>query len=201
MTLHSASHDIDDRPWSYRYGYPVRLLITVAVGVGAAVIGTFAHRMGASMNIPYGLLLAYVILGLSTWCARSRCGITGLAMHLIASTTTAWMIAAGSGNDALTPIGFNSDSMPYFSQKAGYLWLIGMIIVQLAFAFMPPQWFRIDMPKTAQTATPDSETVADASESDGKPASADDTHDDAQSGSSGDIVAGDDQFDSAIREQ
>ncbi|WP_236036734.1 alcohol dehydrogenase [Bifidobacterium simiiventris] len=201
MTLHRASSDIEQLPWSYRFGYPVRLLITVAAGVGAAVIGTFAHRMGASMNIPYGLVLAYMILGLSTWCARSRCGITGLAMHLIASTTTAWMIAAGSGNDALTPIGFNSDSMPYFSQKAGYLWLIGMIIVQLAFAFMPPTWFRLDAPKTAQTATFDSATTADSSEHDGESASTDDAYDDTQSDPSGDAVTGNDRSDSASQEQ
>lgn len=199
MTLHSASHDIDDRPWSYRHGYPVRLLITVTAGVGAAVIGTFAHRMGASMNIPYGLVLAYVILGLSTWCARSRCGITGLAMHLIASTTTAWMIAAGSGNDALTPIGFNSDSMPYFSQKAGYLWLIGMIIVQLAFAFMPPKWFSIDMPASAGDRAQDAAVEA-ASSADGT-SSDDGEGDDAQSVPSDGAASDSDPSDSIIRER
>lgn len=143
----TSRSDIDPRPWSHRQSYPVRVLVTLLAGVGSAVIGTFAHRMGASMNIPYGLVLAYVILGASTWCARARSGISGLGLHLIASTATAWMIAAGSGNDALTPIGFNSDTMPYFSQKAGYLWLIGMIVVQLAFMFMPPKWFRIETPK------------------------------------------------------
>lgn len=137
------------------------MLITLLAGVAVAVVGTFAHRMGASMNIPYGLLLAYVILGLSAWCARSRCGVTGLAVHLIASTATAWMIAAGSGNDALTPIGFNSDDLPYFSQKAGYLWLIGMIVVQLAFTLMPPKWFRIEAPKPRAAADDDVNPPAD----------------------------------------
>ncbi|KAB8289152.1 alcohol dehydrogenase [Bifidobacterium ramosum] len=121
----------------------MRVLVTLLAGVGAAVIGTFAHRMGASMNIPYGLVLAFVIVGLSTWCARSRCGVTGVAFHLIASGATAWMIAAASTGDALAPIGFSGD-LPYFSQKAGYLWLLGMIVVQMAFLFMPPSWFVID---------------------------------------------------------
>ncbi|WP_239512338.1 alcohol dehydrogenase [Bifidobacterium aerophilum] len=162
MTSRDARRDDDPRPWTHRQSYPVRMLITLLAGVAVAVIGTFAHRMGASMNVPYGLVLAYVILGLSAWCARARCGVTGLAVHLIASTATAWMIAAGSGNDALTPIGFNSDDLPYFSQKAGYLWLIGMIVVQLAFTLMPPRWFRIEKPKPRAASEDDVKLTDDA---------------------------------------
>ncbi|MCH9274786.1 alcohol dehydrogenase [Bifidobacterium amazonense] len=133
------------RPWSHELNAPLRVLVTAAAGVAAALVGTFAHRMGASMNIPYGLVLAFAILGMSAWCARSRGGVTDLAVHLIVSSATAWLIAAGSaGGDVLTPAGFNTDTLPYFSQHAGYIWLLGGIVVQVALLMMPPKWFRID---------------------------------------------------------
>ena len=37
--------------------------------------------------------------------------------------------------------------MPYFSQRVGYLWLIGCIVVQLMLMFLPARWFAIT-PKT-----------------------------------------------------
>ncbi|KFI49320.1 alcohol dehydrogenase [Bifidobacterium biavatii DSM 23969] len=141
-------------PWTHELNMPLRMLVTAAAGVGAALIGTFAHRMGASMNIPYGLMLAFAILGMSAWCARSRCGVTGLAVHLIFSSATAWLIAAGAaGGDVLTPAGFNTDTLPYFSQHAGYIWLLGGIIVQVALLLMPPAWFRIDAASGRRTRT------------------------------------------------
>lgn len=54
------------RPWSHRQPYAVRVLITIVSGIAAGVVGTLAHRMGAAQNIPYGLLLAFLILGIST---------------------------------------------------------------------------------------------------------------------------------------
>ncbi len=41
-------------------------------GAVVGVIGTMAHRMGASANIPYGLVIAYPLVIISTWWARSR---------------------------------------------------------------------------------------------------------------------------------
>ena len=83
MTVKSNT---DLRPWSHRQNVLVKVLITIAAGVASAFVGTFAHRMGAELNIPYGLVLAFLIIGLSTWCARSRMGVVGLALHLIASS-------------------------------------------------------------------------------------------------------------------
>ena len=82
MTVKSTT---ELRPWSYRQNALVKSLITIAAGVASAFVGTFAHRMGAELNIPYGLVLAFLLIGLSTWCARSRMGAVGLALHLIAS--------------------------------------------------------------------------------------------------------------------
>ena len=76
MTVKSTT---ELRPWSYRQNALVKSLITIAAGVASAFVGTFAHRMGAELNIPYGLVLAFLLIGLSTWCARSRMGAVGLA--------------------------------------------------------------------------------------------------------------------------
>lgn len=139
----------DDLPWSHRQPTVIRLIICILAGVAVGVVGTIAHRMGASMNIPYGLVLALVIVGLSTWCARSRAGVTGLALHLIFSSATAWAIAVYSpGGGTLTPIGFGGE-VPFFSDHVGYMWLIGMIVVQIMLLLCPSRWFAV-APQTGQ---------------------------------------------------
>lgn len=47
------------QPWSHRQNWPMRLLITVLAAVAGTVIATVAQRMGATANIPYGLVLAW----------------------------------------------------------------------------------------------------------------------------------------------
>ncbi|WP_169240496.1 alcohol dehydrogenase [Bifidobacterium olomucense] len=134
---------MESLPWSHRQGALVKSLITMLAGALAAFVGTFAHRMGASANIPYGLVLAFLLIMLSTWCARSRMGTVGLALHLIASSATAWGLAltTTSGN-ALIVAGFQSE-MPFFSQHAGYIWLYGLVLVQVAMLVLPARWFTI----------------------------------------------------------
>ena len=123
MTVKSTT---ELRPWSYRQNALVKSLITIAAGVASAFVGTFAHRMGAELNIPYGLVLAFLLIGLSTWCARSRMGAVGLALHLIASSLTAWGMA-----------------LTTTSQHAGYIWLYGLILVQVVLLILPARWFVI----------------------------------------------------------
>lgn len=137
------SEDRELLPWSHRLGVPGRAVVTLLAGAAVGVVGTLAHRMGASANIPYGLVLAFAVLGLSTWCARSRMGAVGLALHLIASSMVVWQLAAaGPGGDVLTPIGF-SVPMPFFSQWAGQIWLWGVIILQVVMLVLPRRWFRM----------------------------------------------------------
>ena len=144
MTVKSTT---ELRPWSYRQNALVKSLITIAAGVASAFVGTFAHRMGAELNIPYGLVLAFLLIGLSTWCARSRMGAVGLALHLIASSLTAWGMAPMPpwpmrSTKALIVAGFQGD-MPFFSQHAGYIWLYGLILVQVVLLILPARWFVI----------------------------------------------------------
>lgn len=136
-------NDNESQPWSHRQSALVKSLITIAAGALAAFVGTFAHRMGADMNIPYGLALAFLLIILSTWCARARLGTIGLALHLIASSMTAWGMAmtTTSGN-ALIVAGFQGN-MPYFTQHAGYIWLYGLVAVQVIMLMVPSRWFTI----------------------------------------------------------
>ncbi len=114
------SHDTDESnqrmvadarlmPWSYCL--PIlwgRFLIDLASGIVVGMVGTMSHRMGASMNVPYGLLIAYLMVIISTWSARSRDGVSGLALHLISSSLVVWTVMAGygPGGDAMIPVGF-----------------------------------------------------------------------------------------------
>ena len=146
MTVKSNT---DLRPWSHRQNVLVKVLITIAAGVASAFVGTFAHRMGAELNIPYGLVLAFLIIGLSTWCARSRRGVVGLALHLIASSLTAWgMALTTTSGKALIVAGFQGE-MPFFAQHAGYIWLYGLILVQVILLVLPARWFSV-MPKQSR---------------------------------------------------
>ena len=63
-------------PWSYRLPIWGRFLVDLVSGIIVGVVGTMAHRMGASMNIPYGLAIAYLMVIISTWSARSRDGVS-----------------------------------------------------------------------------------------------------------------------------
>ena len=132
MTVKSTT---ELRPWSYRQNALVKSLITIAAGVASAY--------GAELNIPYGLGLAFLLIGLSTWCARSRMGAVGLALHLIASSLTAWgMAPTTTSGKVLIVAGFQGD-MPFFSQHAGYIWLYGLILVQVVLLILPTRWFVI----------------------------------------------------------
>ncbi|QOL34365.1 alcohol dehydrogenase [Bifidobacterium lemurum] len=128
-------------PWSHRQNAAVRIAVTLLAGAGSALIGTLAHRMGASSNIPYGLALAFAVMGLSAWCARARLDVSGLALHLIASSATAWGVALSTtSSNALIVIRFSAE-LPFFSEHAGNIWLYGLIAIQVAMALMPDRWF------------------------------------------------------------
>lgn len=127
-------------PWSYRQRPWLRYLIDVVSGAALGIVGTFAHRMGAAQNIPYGLVLALLLVALGAWSARSRDGVAGFALYFIASTTVLYFLALRSG-DVLIAAGFASDSLPFWSQHAGYSWLFGVVVVQLLLLVFPRRFF------------------------------------------------------------
>ena len=131
-------------PWSYRLPIWGRFLVDLVSGIIVGVVGTMAHRMGASMNIPYGLAIAYLMVIISTWSARSRDGVSGLALHLIGSSLVVWTVMSGygPGGDAMIPVGFGGDDpMPVVSEQAGYLWLYGVVLIPVVMLVLPKRWF------------------------------------------------------------
>ena len=138
------------------------ILVILAMSAVVGVIGTMAHRMGASANIPYGLVIAYALVIISTWSARSRDGVSGLALHLISSSLVVWTVMAGygPGGDAMIPVGFGETAtLPYFSNNAGYFWLYGVVLIPLIMLALPKSWFT--MPPRAE----DDSTEYDQNES------------------------------------
>jgi hypothetical protein len=154
-------------PWSYQLGVPWRLLISLVSGFLVAVVASGTHRMGAEENIPYGLLLSFVLVGMSAWAARSRSGVVGAAFHLIASSAMAWLMAfPGPGGDVLVPVGGKGVFLSFFGLHAGYIWLFGLIVLQLAMMVLPGRWFLVEGSEQAK-GTVSSEREQHAPEPDG----------------------------------
>lgn len=129
------------------------MLICVVTGIVAGVCGTLVHRLGTQYNVPIGLVIALLIIGLSAWSARARSGVVGLALHLIASSgVVAVASIATTSGDILLPAGFYSSGIPFFSQNAFWFWFLGMIIIQFVMVFLPKSWFVIPAPKALSTA-------------------------------------------------
>lgn len=167
QTDQQADQPTDRRllPWTHRLPMWARFLIDLLAGAVIGVIGTMAHRMGASANVPYGLVLAYAMVIISTWSARSRDGVSGLALHLISSSLVVWTVMAGygPGGDAMIPVGFgDSASLPYFSNTVGYYWLYGVVLIPLVMLVLPKRWFA--MPPRNDDTSNKPDTLPDVSE-------------------------------------
>ena len=84
-----------------------------------AVLGTFAHRMGAMYNFPYGLVIALLLVTLSACFARMLCGMFGFILHAIVCCSVVWMIALGwfrifgAFRGVLVAVGFGADNLPW----------------------------------------------------------------------------------------
>lgn len=126
-------------PWSYR-NTTVAVVVTVIAAVASAMVGSVAHRLGASVNLPYGLVLSLLLVALSTWCARMRMPVFGGVLHVLVSVCMAWWLTgAGAGGSVLIVAGFGAP-VPWWSAHVGYWWLYGMVVVQLVVVLMPRRW-------------------------------------------------------------
>ena len=121
--------------------YIVRLLLCAICGVVAALVGTGAHRMGASVNIPYGLVLGFGLIACSSVMARALAGSIGLGVHLIISSIVVWqMTGYGPGGDIMMPTGGEALTT-FFSLRAAMIWFYGMLLVQVAVIVLPSTLF------------------------------------------------------------
>ncbi|MFT8649752.1 MAG: hypothetical protein ABF792_04785 [Bifidobacterium psychraerophilum] len=164
----SVKHTGTYLPFSYQLGVPGRLFIAIISGFLAAAVAGPAHRMGAASNIPYGLVLALLLVGLSAWAARSRSGVLGAGFHLLSSSAMAWLMAfPGPGGDVLVPVGGKGVFLSFFGLHAGYIWLFGVIVVQLVMLVFPQRWYQVHTVKrqaddTAADALVSDSVVADS---------------------------------------
>lgn len=118
-----------------------RLPLCAVCGVLAAMVGTGAHRMGASVNIPYGLALGLALMACSSVMARALAGSVGLGVHLIVASITVWqMTGYGPGGDIMMPTG-GSALTTFFSLRAAMIWFYGMLLVQVVVLVLPSTVF------------------------------------------------------------
>lgn len=134
--------------------------------------GRSSPQDGAASNIPYGLVLALLLVGLSAWAARSRSGVLGAGFHLLSSSAMAWLMAfPGPGGDVLVPVGGKGVFLSFFGLHAGYIWLFGVIVVQLVMLVFPQRWYQVHTVKrqaddTAADALVSDSVAADSAASD-----------------------------------
>lgn len=131
-------------PWSYRHGTALAITVTIVSAVVAAVLGTMAHRAGLRHNIPYGLVLALAIMGMSAWSARARTGEWGLAMHFITSLAVLMELTSFNGGRTYLMVGGTSLFPTWIGQQISYLWLYGAVAVQIVIALLPRAVFVIE---------------------------------------------------------
>ena len=131
-------------PWSYRHGTALAITVTIVSAVVAAVLGTMAHRAGLRHNIPYGLVLALAIMGVSAWSARARTGEWGLAMHFITSLAVLMELTSFNGGRTYLMVGGTSLFPTWIGQQVSYLWLYGAAAVQIVIALLPRAAFVIE---------------------------------------------------------
>lgn len=113
-----------------------------AFGAIAAFLGTVISRDGVDGPFPWGLLCSLLLVFLTALLARRCRGIAGVGAGLVFSSALAWILALspGAGGSILVPVASPAFTT-FFSASAGYIWLFGMIAVQVVAALLPRKWF------------------------------------------------------------
>lgn len=114
----------------------------VFFALATGVLGTLLHRSGADRSIPWGMVLAFLLVFASGCWARHAHGFTGVAVNLLVCSTLIWMVSSsyGPGGDILVPIS-SAAFVTFWSKNAGYAWLLGSVLFQLLPLALPKKWF------------------------------------------------------------
>ncbi|PLS30521.1 alcohol dehydrogenase, class IV [Bifidobacterium margollesii] len=129
-------------PWSFRLPGWARMLVGLVSGAIVGFVGSCAYRMGVPQNIPYGLVLALLLVGISAWSARARSGSVGLGLHLVSSGMVTWLLTeTATTSRAMIIFGYTSDAYSFVMQKSGIIWLLGMVAVQVVLVMLPDRMF------------------------------------------------------------
>ena len=120
-------------------GSPFRCLLGLSIGLAVGVLGTLVQRSGAAQGLPWGMVLAYLLVALASWWVRCDSGTMGLALHLVASTVTVWLLSMrGPGGDVLMPY---ANFPTFFAKYAVFLWMGGLVLIQTLAICLPASWF------------------------------------------------------------
>lgn len=108
----------------------------------SAVFGTLLARDGVDGPFPWGLLVSLLLVFIVSLLARRDKKIAGVGVCLVFSSALAWILALspGAGGSVLVPVASPAFTT-FFSASAGYIWLFGMIVVQVVAALLPRKWF------------------------------------------------------------
>lgn len=108
----------------------------------SAFLGTMLARDGVDGPFPWGLLISLFLVFIVSLLARRDKKTIGVGLGLVLSSAVAWILALspGAGGSILVPIASPAFTT-FFSASAGYIWLFGMIAVQVVAALLPKKWF------------------------------------------------------------
>lgn len=114
----------------------------VLFAIFSALLGTMISRDGADGPFPWGLLISLLLIFIVSLLARRDKKIAGVGVCLVFSSALAWILALfpGAGGSILVPIASPAFTT-FFSASAGYIWLFGLIVVQVITALLPRKWF------------------------------------------------------------
>ena len=118
---------------------PFRCLLGLPIGLAVGVLGTLVQRSGAAQGLPWGMILAYLLVALASWWVRCDSGTMGLALHLVTSTVTVWLLSMrGPGGDVLMPY---ANFSTFFAKYAVFFWMGGLVLIQTLAICLPTSWF------------------------------------------------------------
>lgn len=150
MVGQQLTQHADDQQHQSRSSVIVRrVLRTIGSALAVACIGAAAHRTGAQYNLPYGLVLSLLLVAGSTYAARRRGGALHVGLHLLCSTLVTGVISqTATHTRALIILGFADTSYPYWTQRVGIWWMLGMVVAQIIILVLPSRWVVDDNSQT-----------------------------------------------------
>ena len=130
-------------PWSYRHGRVLGMTVTAVSAVCAVLVGTFVYRVGLRQNVPVGLLIALMLVALSSWSARARTGTWGLVLHFVISACVLTVMGDDNGGRIYLLVRSAQVFPTWIMNNAVYIWMFGMVAIQLVIMFLPHRFFVI----------------------------------------------------------